>query len=161
MRLPSVPNVADSKFGTVPSYYPHSNPPLKSIKTDIEEHLDHTLKRAYEGQTFFWGVKPKNGNFIEFWFEKPIIIESYLFRSGNAEHVSDKFYDTVVEVLRQSRSSNPNFTVVGSFDEFGIADGELKLGPIVAIRLRVNSNSFNWAILSEIELKEKTQVVNS
>lgn len=65
----------DTKFGSVPNYFPHKNPPIKLVKTDIEEHLDHTARRAYEGLTFFWGVKPKPGNTIEFWFRKPSVIE--------------------------------------------------------------------------------------
>lgn len=71
---------------------------------------------------------------------------SYTFRSGNAEHVSDKFYDTTVEV----RPVRRNYTMVGSFDEFGIAEGDLKMGPISAIRLKVNKNSRFWVILSEV-----------
>ncbi|XP_075990546.1 alpha-1,3-mannosyl-glycoprotein 4-beta-N-acetylglucosaminyltransferase A-like [Anticarsia gemmatalis] len=149
-----IQKVKNTKSGTIPTFYPHKNPPLDYVKTDIEEHADHTLKRAYDGQTFFWGVKPRKDNLVEFWFQKPIILERYLFRSGNVEHTSDKFYDTTVEVLPRSYNSLANFTAVGYFDEFGLAEGELKMGAIVAIRLKVRRNSTYWVILSEIELKE-------
>ncbi|XP_013179073.1 PREDICTED: alpha-1,3-mannosyl-glycoprotein 4-beta-N-acetylglucosaminyltransferase A-like isoform X2 [Papilio xuthus] len=146
-----IQKVKDAHFGSVPTYYPHTNPPLESMKTDIVEQGDHTLKRAYEGQTYFWGIKPKKGDMIEFWFEKPTAIKSFTFRSSNVDHATDKFYDTVVEVLPAGTN---NFTIVGSFDEFGLADGELKkdAGPFSAIRLRVQSDSFYWVILSEIEI---------
>ncbi|CAG4961936.1 unnamed protein product [Parnassius apollo] len=149
-----IQKVKDNPLGAVPTFYPHTNPPVRSLKTNIQEQSDHTLRRAYDGQTYFWGVKPKKGDMVEFWFEKPTQIESYTFRSGNVDHISDKFYDTVVEVMP---SKTNNFTVVGAFDEFGLADGELKkeIGPIVAMRLRINSDSFYWVILSEIQLKTR------
>ncbi|CAG9782063.1 unnamed protein product [Diatraea saccharalis] len=142
---------SDSHFGVVPTFYPHQNPPLRSIRSNIKEQLDHTLKKAYEGESFFWGFKPKVGDYIEFWFEKPTALEKYMFRSGNVEHVSDKFYDTNVEILPVNDS---NFTVVGKFDEFGLAESELRndLGPLSAIRLIVNRNSHFWAILSEEDI---------
>ncbi|XP_073957531.1 alpha-1,3-mannosyl-glycoprotein 4-beta-N-acetylglucosaminyltransferase A-like [Choristoneura fumiferana] len=150
-----IQKVQDSRFGKLPAFYPHDNPPLESIKTDIEEKADHYLREAYEGKTFFWGMKPKKGNTIEFTFQKPILLERYTFRSGNVDHASDKFYDTYVEVLPVSG----NYTVVDSFDEFGLADGSLRRdrGPISAIRLRVNRDSTFWVILSEIELKPYDQ----
>ncbi|XP_026745239.1 alpha-1,3-mannosyl-glycoprotein 4-beta-N-acetylglucosaminyltransferase A [Trichoplusia ni] len=147
-----IQKVKDSHYGTVPTFYPHlANPKLQSIKSDIVEHADHSLRRAYEGQTYFWGVKPKKGDAVEFWFHRPVIITHYIFRSGNVEHVSDKFYDTTVEAL--PGKSNSNFTPVGIFDEFGLAEGDLKMGPVAAFRLRVNSDSRFWVILCEIDLK--------
>ncbi|CAH2035578.1 unnamed protein product, partial [Iphiclides podalirius] len=151
-----IQKVRDSRFGAAPTYFPHVNPPVGVFRTDIVEQADHTLKRAYEGQTYFWGVKPKKGDMVEFWFEKPTAIKSFTFRSGNAEHSSDKFYDAVVEALP---SGADNFSAVGEFDEFGLADGELPAGwaPLTAIRVRVNSDSFYWVILSEIELRTKAE----
>lgn len=55
----------------LPTFYPHSNPPLKYIRSSIKEHPGHTLKDAYEGKSYFWGSKPKVGDTIEFWFAKP------------------------------------------------------------------------------------------
>lgn len=44
------------------------------------------------------------------------------------------------------------FLIVGSFNEFGIAEGtiEAKIGKIREIRLHVHTDSENWAILSEV-----------
>ncbi|RVE53117.1 hypothetical protein evm_002214 [Chilo suppressalis] len=147
-----IQKIKDSHFGEVPTFYPHQNPPLKTIRSNIKEQLDHKLKKAYEGQSFYWGLKPKAGDYIEFWFKNPTALDKYVFRSGNVEHVSDKFYDTNVEVLPVNES---NFTVVGRFDEFGLAESQLRrdLGPLSAIRLVVTADSQYWVILSEIELK--------
>ncbi|CAH0703122.1 unnamed protein product [Spodoptera exigua] len=144
--------IGDAKFRTVPKFFPHTdNPPLRTIKTDIIEHSVHTLQKAYAGRTFFWGLKPKKGSFVEFWFEKPIVMTHYVFRSGNPDHTMDLFYNTTLEVLPAHNHSN--FTVIGAFDEFGLAEGNLSMGPIIAIRLSVQRNSRFWVILSEIELR--------
>ena len=47
------------------------------------------------------------------------------------------------------------FHPVGSFDQFGLAEGTLppSLGPLHKLRLSLHSSSANWAILSEIFLK--------
>lgn len=47
------------------------------------------------------------------------------------------------------------FQAVGSFDQFGLAEGPLpaSLGPLAKLRLNLHSSSANWAILSEIFLK--------
>lgn len=87
----------------------------------------------------------------------------YLFRSGNAEHPSDRFYNTTVEVLPESQDSvgrNHNnitedgYIIIGKFDSLGIAQGTVdkKLGKISVLRLTVHSESDNWAILSEVSL---------
>lgn len=49
------------------------------------------------------------------------------------EHTTDRFYATTVEIVPARNVRN--FTVVGNFDEFGLADGILKkeVGPIAAI----------------------------
>ncbi|KAF9797221.1 hypothetical protein SFRURICE_006203, partial [Spodoptera frugiperda] len=138
----------DAKFRAAPKFFPHTdNPPLKTIKTDIIEHTMHTLQKAYDGQTFFWGQRPNKGNFVEFWFEKPIVMTHYIFRSGNPDHTKDLFYNTTLEV--RAAHNRSNFTVISTFDEFGLAEGDLSMGPITAIRLRVQRNSRFWVILSE------------
>ncbi|XP_072930948.1 alpha-1,3-mannosyl-glycoprotein 4-beta-N-acetylglucosaminyltransferase A-like [Epargyreus clarus] len=128
-----IQKVKDPQYGSAPTFYPHDNPPVKKIRCDIQEHSDHTMKRAYEGQTYFWGTKPRRGDLVEFWFKKPLLLESFTFRSGNMEHNTDRFYATTVEIVPALNVRN--FTVVGNFDEFGLADGILKkeVGPIAAI----------------------------
>lgn len=81
---------------------------------------------------------------------KTTFSSSYIFRSGNVEHVSDKFYNTLVEVLPANASRH--FIAVDSFDEFGLAEGDLKrsFGPLLAIRIRVTKVSYYWTVLSEV-----------
>lgn len=87
----------------------------------------------------------------------------YLFRSGNTEHPSDRFYNATIEILPDSlgenspiwsayNSTNDGFLVIGNFNSFGIADGliDSKFGKIKEIRLHVHSETENWAILSEV-----------
>ncbi|KAJ0184018.1 hypothetical protein K1T71_000441 [Dendrolimus kikuchii] len=143
-------------FGHKTAYFPHDNPPVKKIISDITDHAEHTIKNAYEGKTFFWGAKPKKGDIIEFWFAQPTNIQSYVLRSGNADHVTDKFYATNIEVLPYLSAGN--FSIVGFFDEFGIAEGGIAkdMGPLAAVRLRVNKDSNYWVILSEVEVPFNT-----
>lgn len=92
-----------------------------------------------------------------------VISFRYLFRSGNTEHPSDRFYNTTVEILPMSvpenseiwnayNSTMDGFLIVGAFNEFGIAEGiiEAKIGKIKEIRLHAHTDSENWAILSEV-----------
>ncbi|XP_038216612.1 alpha-1,3-mannosyl-glycoprotein 4-beta-N-acetylglucosaminyltransferase A-like isoform X2 [Zerene cesonia] len=153
-----IQKVKDPKFGALPNHFGHKNPPLERLFCDIEAHAEHSLERAYNGETFFWGITPKKGSVAEFWFDRPVNLARYTFRSGNVQHVNDKFKDTVVEILPENTR---NFIKIDEFDEFGLADGLLKreIGPIEAIRLRVNKTGSHWAILSEIDLKTFDQMV--
>jgi alpha-1,3-mannosylglycoprotein beta-1,4-N-acetylglucosaminyltransferase A/B len=101
----------------------------------------------------------------------------YLFRSGNAEHPADRFYNTTVEILPVKKpgdelnvspdgfvivgSSSKYFglgenlheLIVGKFDTVGIAEGFInpKLFPIKELRLNIHSESDNWVILNEVK----------
>lgn len=87
----------------------------------------------------------------------------YLFRSGNHEHPSDKFYNTTVEVLpdqlneesmvwQQYNTTTDGYLIVGSFNGFGLAEGPVdsRIGKLRELRLHVHSESENWVILSEV-----------
>lgn len=52
-------------------------------------------------------------------------------------------------------STPDGFLIIGSFNEFGIAEGVVdpKIGTIKEIRLHVHSDSENWAILSEVKFR--------
>lgn len=87
----------------------------------------------------------------------------YLFRSGNYEQPSDRFYNTTVEVLPVNLSedspvwstfntTNDGYLVIGAFNDFGIAEGVIdsKIGELKELRLHVYSDSQNWVILREV-----------
>lgn len=161
-----VQKLKDKQFGKIPSFYPHINPPA-TVKTAIVPYKNYLLIRAYKGETYFWGLLPQPGDLVEFIFDDPITVRKYLFRSGNSEHPSDRFYNTTVEVLPVSLSENSpiwstynsttdGFLIIGNFNALGIAEGNIdsKIGTIKEIRLHVHSDSENWAILSEIYIQD-------
>ena len=53
-------------------------------------------------------------------------------------------------------NGSSGFLVVGTFNQFGVAEGTLgpDLGAIEAFRLSIGAASENWAILSEIFFKQ-------
>ncbi|XP_014242781.1 alpha-1,3-mannosyl-glycoprotein 4-beta-N-acetylglucosaminyltransferase B [Cimex lectularius] len=155
-----VQKLKDKQFGKVRLYSPHSNPEANVI-SEIKAYKQYTLKRAYLGESFFWGLLPQPGDHLFFKFNNPINIKRYMFRSGNLEHPLDRFYNTTVEVLPLASPTvnydtynltTDGFIVIGKFDNMGLAEGKMdpRLGPLKEIRLTVHSESVNWAILSEI-----------
>ncbi|CAB0029938.1 unnamed protein product [Trichogramma brassicae] len=161
-----VQKLKDKQFGKISLFYSHYNPEAV-IETQIKAYKQFTLKRAYKGDSFFWGLLPQPGDHLRFKFMKPIYIKRYLFRSGNAEHPSDKFYNTTVEVLpylsnsvdrNHNNVTEDGYFIVGKFDSLGIARGTVdrKLGKISILRLTVHSESDNWAILSEVSFEPYT-----
>ena len=128
------------------------------------------MVRAYQGDTFFWGLVPQPGDKIVFSFEvnikfkiltqlfidiilfqPPVMLEGFKFVSGNAEHPSDRFTNTTCEILLEnpkkaaSLSRLPklkdDFYSVGGFDNSGIAEGSI--GPEVGKvkKFRLSINS--------------------
>ncbi|EFA00960.2 alpha-1,3-mannosyl-glycoprotein 4-beta-N-acetylglucosaminyltransferase B [Tribolium castaneum] len=159
-----VQKLKDKQFGKVALFFPHSNPDAEVV-SGIKHYKQYTLERAYLGETFFWGLLPSPGDQLIFKFSSPIWIKRFFFRSGNAEHPSDKFYNTTVEVLPAEANQYGNslnvtsdgYIVVGKFDSVGIATGvpDESIGKIQALRLHVHSESDNWAILSEIHIQDE------
>ncbi|KAJ2954148.1 hypothetical protein O0L34_g2375 [Tuta absoluta] len=146
-------NIKENKLvGDVPKFFSHLNPPLEAATTSIKTHGEWHLLGVYLGTNFWWGIKPEKGDTVEFVFREPTYIESFLFRSGNVDHVRDRFQNTVVEAIPNRMDQNT--TVVGSFDEFGLSEGTIKreLNPLESIRLRVEKNMVTWVILSEVWL---------
>uniref|UniRef100_A0A6M2DW15 Putative alpha-13-mannosyl-glycoprotein 4-beta-n-acetylglucosaminyltransferase b n=1 Tax=Xenopsylla cheopis TaxID=163159 RepID=A0A6M2DW15_XENCH len=161
-----VQKLKDKQFGKVPLYIPHKNPPA-DVQTGVAAYKQNTLAKAYAGDGYFWGLLPEPGDTLVFKFKQPIAIKSYLFRSGNAEHPSDRFYNTTIEILPASaaklisdvsprtNTTNDGYLPIGKFDSTGLAYGTLDdpdYGKIAAIRLKVHGDSENWAILSEIHI---------
>ncbi|CAH1180218.1 unnamed protein product [Phaedon cochleariae] len=160
-----VQKLKDKQFGKIALFFPHVNPKAEVI-SDIKHYKQYTLRRAYLGETFFWGLLPQPGDQLTFKFKTSINIKRFYFRSGNAEHPSDKFYNTTVEVLPEAgigqSNNSPNMTsdgyiIVGKFDTTGIATGvpDENIGKVKVLRLNVHSESDNWAILSEIHIQDE------
>ncbi|XP_037943157.1 alpha-1,3-mannosyl-glycoprotein 4-beta-N-acetylglucosaminyltransferase B-like [Teleopsis dalmanni] len=163
-----VQKLKDKQFGwKVPTFFAHPHNPPATVKSNIAPYKNYLLKRAYRGETYFWGLLPQPGDIVQFIFEKPTQIRRYYFRSGNSEHPSDRFYNTTIEVLPADtlsenasvwstyNSTNDGYLIVGAFDAIGVAEGALdtKIGAIKEIRLHVHGDSENWVLLSEIDLQ--------
>lgn len=146
-----VQKLKDRQFGRVQLFVPHKNPPA-TIESPIKHYKHYSITRAYQGETFFWGLVPQAGDKITLTFDPPVQLSSFRLVSGNAEHPSDRFFNTTVEVMAASRKE---WKQVGSFDQFGVAESLLApgLGVLDKFRLKLHSSSDNWAILSEIFLK--------
>lgn len=158
-----VQKLKDKQFGKVSLFTPHRNPNAV-LETKIKHYKQYSLTRAYRGETFYWGLVPQPGDYIVFRFKPPVELSGFKFVSGNAEHPSDRFDETTVEIMLKKdptesleyQKNNDGFYVVGHFNENGVAEGDLdveKLGKIKELRLLVSKSHENWAILSEIFLR--------
>ncbi|XP_065205041.1 alpha-1,3-mannosyl-glycoprotein 4-beta-N-acetylglucosaminyltransferase B-like [Planococcus citri] len=167
-----VQKLKDKHFGKVALFYPHLNPSAR-VLSSISVYKRHTLKRAYDGETFFWGLMPRANDWISFEFHQPVYIKRFKFKSGNAESPSDKLYNTSVLAWFDSATTssplpflkskyhyqkNDSYVVVGSFDSLGVAVGNLgkRLGAVKELRLVIHNDSQNWVILSEIMIEIDT-----
>ena len=160
-----VQKLKDKGFGKVSMFVPHRNP-MASVDSAIRHYKSYSMTRAYNGETFYWGLVPHEGDAVVFHLSPPVRLAGYKFVSGNAEHPSDRFVDTAVEI-NVAEDNNRNvptsfdrtddgFVIVGQFDSNGLAEGAIdpEWGPISHVRLSVHATSDNWVILSEILLKE-------
>jgi len=160
-----VQKLKDKGFGKVSMFVPHRNP-MASVDSAIRHYKSYSMTRAYNGETFYWGLVPHAGDTVVFHLSPPVRLTGYKLVSGNAEHPSDRFVDTAVEI-NVAEDNNRNvptsfdrtddgFVIVGEFDSNGLAEGAIDpdWGQISHVRLSVHTTSDNWVILSEIQLKE-------
>lgn len=66
----------DKQFGKVALFFPHTNPEADII-SGIKCYKLYSLKRAYLGEAFFWGLLPQPGDQLIFKFKTPIHIKRY------------------------------------------------------------------------------------
>ena len=67
----------DKDFGKGGMVKSHINPNAE-VSTTMKVYQRYSIDRAYLGETFFWGTFPKAGDFIQFKFVPPIVINSYV-----------------------------------------------------------------------------------
>ncbi|CAM1322182.1 MGAT4B (predicted) [Pycnogonum litorale] len=155
-----VQKLKDKKFGKVPLFQKHDNPPAEALSS-VKEYKAYTIQKIYKGENYFWGLAPHAGDQISFKFTPPIRLARYLFKSGNAESPNDIVRNTTIEILPKSAISSPTanvtdsqYTIIGEFDSSGIAKGTVgkQFGEIVELRLRIRTSSTIWIIISEIEV---------
>lgn len=64
----------DKQFGRLALFTPHKNPPAQ-VTTPIKAYKQYNIKRAYQGETFFWGLMPQAADDILFQFEQPVQLQ--------------------------------------------------------------------------------------
>ena len=176
----------DKDFGTSQLHRPHHDNAPAEVSTSLTDYKhaskNYDLERAYKGETFFWGLTPKQNDYVRFKFTPPIRLKSFLFKSGNVEYPRDKFYNATVEALPVDHQNGkkegavlddlPNreqggfvrtesgYLVLGQFnDANGVASLSLNLsaansiGAVSELRIRSLTPSNNWVILNEISIK--------
>ncbi|XP_069487276.1 alpha-1,3-mannosyl-glycoprotein 4-beta-N-acetylglucosaminyltransferase-like protein MGAT4D isoform X2 [Ambystoma mexicanum] len=166
-----IQNLKDKDFGKAVLHKSHPNPSAK-VSTSMKEYQQFTLEKAYRGEDCFWAFAPAAGDHILITFFHPLVVDGYLFRSGNVEHPGDKLFNTTVEVLpaepakfedlkengvSKYQKTQDGFVRIGAFVD-GLAEGSISplMGKIMAIRLTVLSESPVWALISEIFIKMKS-----
>ncbi|GFY72961.1 alpha-1,3-mannosyl-glycoprotein 4-beta-N-acetylglucosaminyltransferase B [Trichonephila inaurata madagascariensis] len=69
-----VQKLTDKQFGKTLTRYPLRNPKAV-LRTTLRTYGEHTLSRAYKGETYFWSFMPMKGDNITFHFSPPVLIE--------------------------------------------------------------------------------------
>ncbi|XP_022693545.1 alpha-1,3-mannosyl-glycoprotein 4-beta-N-acetylglucosaminyltransferase B-like isoform X2 [Varroa jacobsoni] len=170
----------DRQFGRVSLFVPHRDNVPGDVVTSMTTYKQYTVKRAYLGDSLFWGVLPVAGDHITVTFHEPTILEKVLFRSGDAEHPNDRFINATIQILPvASVGKNPQNSNQDSgnksldmakpqakhdgwlelirFDPHnGLAQAGPVSYPVAALRLVVLTNHDHWGILSEIQVKGST-----
>ena len=79
-----------------------------------------------------------------------VLCFSFLFRTGNVNHPTDKLTNTVVEILPEGSESE--YKKVGEFDQEGVASAELApdTGRVQALKIRVLKELETWVLISEV-----------
>lgn len=172
-----VQKLRDKNFGKLNLFKPHADNPPAIASTSLRTYKQFSIERAYKGDTYFWAYEPSVNDYVAFNFPNAAHVTGFLFRSGDGEHPEDKFpVNTTVEVLPlrdklreeledsnsihltmksltgTAAASNDGYQVVGLFKSNGMAEGEIgsEIGAIRSLRIRVNSDSQRWVILSEV-----------
>ena len=157
-----VQKLKDKQFGKISLFKPHRNPPAQ-FESRIKHYKQYSFSRAYKGESFYWGLVPQPGDYILIKLNPPTELSGFKFVSGNAEHPSDRFEETNVEIMPDTKVSSDKWTmnsdgffILGEFDNHGLAEGDIdyqSFGKISQVRLLVQKSHENWAILSEIHLR--------
>ncbi|XP_017278575.1 alpha-1,3-mannosyl-glycoprotein 4-beta-N-acetylglucosaminyltransferase A [Kryptolebias marmoratus] len=163
-----VQRLKDKDFDRQQLFQAHKNPPA-DLSSSLKHYQQHSLSRLYKGEDFLWALTPVRDDYILISFPQPIHISGFLFRSGNINTKTDKFYNTTVQVLPSNaaakdklvigssskyKETKDGFFIIGAFEN-GLAEGEIEeaLQPVSALRLVVHADSDVWALLSEVHIR--------
>ncbi|CAG5132057.1 unnamed protein product, partial [Candidula unifasciata] len=85
-----------------------SNPPVDSIITTLQTYSKYDIYSAYDGQGFFWGGNPKEGDLIDFLFDSPVALSKVHIVTGSKEHPSDILRNATLEILPVEMPPKPS-----------------------------------------------------
>ena len=85
-----VQKLKDKQFGKIPAFYPHKTNPPAVVVTQISPYKTHSLARAYTGETFFWGLLPQTGDFMEFKFIHATSVKRFVCSLNSPINLPDK-----------------------------------------------------------------------
>lgn len=64
-------------------FFGHSdNPEASRLSTDLITYKTYDLESAFNGVNYFWALSPRKGNYIQFQFANPIIVDQYKIGTG-------------------------------------------------------------------------------
>ena len=152
-------------------FYPHKTNIKAKVHTNAIEFSKFKMQSAYDGRNLAWIKTPENNTYISFHFHTPVIVKRFLFRTGNKDHPGDILIYGVVEALtartmkRQAEASKEvhqiddsasisrkDYTLLGTFDDKGLARGNVSssMDELVELRIRVTlASQKNWVIFNE------------
>ena len=144
-------------------FFAHNDNPDCTFSTNLVVYKTFDLESAYNGDNYFWGLSPRNGNFIQFDFVNPILVDQYRIKSGNWQHPLDIAYNATLSIkpvfnlafkLKEKYkkdANNSNFIVNEFLINNGKVEGSLmEFGAITQMRIDFKSNLDNWLLISEV-----------
>lgn len=70
-----IQKLKDKQFGKVPAYFPHKSNPPANVGTSMSHYKNYNIQKAYNGDSFFWGLLPQPGDTIEIKFRQPTLVK--------------------------------------------------------------------------------------
>lgn len=135
-------------------YIVHQNNPPANVTTSIKVKDKHTLEQAYNGNTFFWGLKPIKGDYIKFQFNPPVKLKQVIIDSGNSQHPLDLLTDAKASFLKAGLDDKlSNYQTISNFVHGSIRfqfTAHKMTFAISAFRIDFLRNAKSWTLIKEI-----------
>ncbi|XP_017840336.2 alpha-1,3-mannosyl-glycoprotein 4-beta-N-acetylglucosaminyltransferase B [Drosophila busckii] len=142
------------------------------VSSSMSAYQHYILSSVYLGERYYIGrlpafeELPQPGDVVQFIFQQPTLLRSYIIRSGSTAEPLKRLYNTNVEVrpaleigalqlANEYNVTEDEFLIVGAFDSRGVAAGMLdaSIGALQELRLRIQDFSDHEVLLNEIKLE--------
>ncbi|EDV21512.1 uncharacterized protein TRIADDRAFT_30432 [Trichoplax adhaerens] len=135
-------------------FIPHQNNPTANMTTSIKASDKHTLEQAYNGLSYFWGIKPIKGDYMKFHFNPPVKLKTVTIDSGNYQHPSDLLTNAKASILKAGREDKiENYQTVSDFVhgsiQFQFIAHKITYA-IAAFRIDILQDAKSWTLIKEI-----------